>query len=594
MPPKRSIADYLNAPSRASPAKKHSPVRKNSPVKRRRVSEEPVYDNIVVASRQGNFNRACCPPQTIANMIAASAPIEQEKLSVIRCICGDTKEDVPDREFICCDECSVWQHNECMGVKAIPEEYYCERCRPTLHKALPDATVRGKKPWEERKKEAQHLTQRAQKLDSPHAPRDANTVLNVIATSALTPLSSCSPAPGNRAIPANDNTSTELETARPDTVSSHGSFASTLTSLESESSIEDAEPALPSPPNTTKALNRDSGNSFASFASAPSGSQSSSRRITKDGIPMVTNSDSDSVDIEDFEQSSDSGSLDDIDDLIARARERRKASPSAVLQTPYVDQTQNLGMKSSLRSSTRKETVRSSQVVPEPQKTYKFSLANLAKQMKKDAATEARINELEENARKEEEEAKTRAEAEQEEGEDDMLDERVVAAMKRTDALIEEIRFQFFELKEGHRVKRKEFPTSSLPESGWTSLLKDPHKRDQVLASGYAANMASVFPPSTEVLEWMFDQILHETRDHMAYAYTGILEACGAALVDSSLLGTESLGQCLLTLGCRQDVVNSMTGTPPSVLSSGNVKTARALPHGLKRFIEAIGSLSAR
>ncbi|KAJ9631886.1 hypothetical protein H2203_000286 [Taxawa tesnikishii (nom. ined.)] len=309
---------------------------------------------------------------------------------------------------------------------------------------------------------------------------------------------------------------------------------------------------------------------------------------------MVTNSDSDSVDIEDFEQSSDSGSLDDIDDLIARARERRKASPSAVLQTPYVDQTQNLGMKSSLRSSTRKETVRSSQVVPEPQKTYKFSLANLAKQMKKDAATEARINELEENARKEEEEAKTRAEAEQEEGEDDMLDERVVAAMKRTDALIEEIRFQFFELKEGHRVKRKEFPTSSLPESGWTSLLKDPHKRDQVLASGYAANMASVFPPSTEVLEWMFDQILHETRDHMAYAYTGILEACGAALVDSSLLGTESLGQCLLTLGCRQDVVNSMTGTPPSVLSSGNVKTARALPHGLKRFIEAIGSLSAR
>ena len=48
---------------------------------------------------------------------------------VTRCIC-DFKHD--DGYMICCDECSVWQHVECMQVdpKNLPENYLCEECEP--------------------------------------------------------------------------------------------------------------------------------------------------------------------------------------------------------------------------------------------------------------------------------------------------------------------------------------------------------------------------------------------------------------------------------------------------------------------------------
>lgn len=41
--------------------------------------------------------------------------------------------------FVQCDSCHVWQHGGCMGLNdesIIPEEYYCEKCKPEYHKIL--------------------------------------------------------------------------------------------------------------------------------------------------------------------------------------------------------------------------------------------------------------------------------------------------------------------------------------------------------------------------------------------------------------------------------------------------------------------------
>jgi len=77
--------------------------------------------------------------------------VEEEAEEIIRCVCGqyEEEEDVP-RAMICCDNCSAWQHNGCMGLAEDyePETYFCEQCKPETHKDLLAAIARGEKPWE--------------------------------------------------------------------------------------------------------------------------------------------------------------------------------------------------------------------------------------------------------------------------------------------------------------------------------------------------------------------------------------------------------------------------------------------------------------
>lgn len=75
---------------------------------------------------------------------------EEEEDELIRCICGKYEEEEDDpRSMICCDKCSAWQHNDCMGLPEdySPDKYYCEQCRPSDHKELLAAMKRGEKPW---------------------------------------------------------------------------------------------------------------------------------------------------------------------------------------------------------------------------------------------------------------------------------------------------------------------------------------------------------------------------------------------------------------------------------------------------------------
>ncbi|EGE77443.1 PHD finger domain-containing protein [Blastomyces dermatitidis ATCC 18188] len=81
------------------------------------------------------------------------APNDEED-EIIRCICGEYEEEEDvERDMICCDKCSAWQHNDCMGLTfpkgQEPAEYFCEQCKPENHKDLLDKMARGEKPWEE-------------------------------------------------------------------------------------------------------------------------------------------------------------------------------------------------------------------------------------------------------------------------------------------------------------------------------------------------------------------------------------------------------------------------------------------------------------
>ncbi|KAI8370593.1 uncharacterized protein BYT42DRAFT_95181 [Radiomyces spectabilis] len=52
--------------------------------------------------------------------------------SVTRCVCGEFHNV---GLMVQCDKCEVWQHCECVGLeeKDIPEQYYCEECKPENH-----------------------------------------------------------------------------------------------------------------------------------------------------------------------------------------------------------------------------------------------------------------------------------------------------------------------------------------------------------------------------------------------------------------------------------------------------------------------------
>lgn len=79
---------------------------------------------------------------------------EDEGDAIIRCICGYVEEDEDDeRKMIICDKCEAWQHNECMEISLddneLPDQYFCEQCRPDLHRELLDKVANGVRPWEE-------------------------------------------------------------------------------------------------------------------------------------------------------------------------------------------------------------------------------------------------------------------------------------------------------------------------------------------------------------------------------------------------------------------------------------------------------------
>ncbi|BFZ56673.1 Transcription factor bye1 [Savitreella phatthalungensis] len=107
-----------------------------------------------------------------------STAAADDSADAIRCVCGQTEEvEDDDKTFIQCDKCQVWQHAPCVGLSddAIPEQYFCEQCRPDLHKKLLRRLLGGKSV-KSRKPAQQSIRKRKRTSLGPVASTSAEAV----------------------------------------------------------------------------------------------------------------------------------------------------------------------------------------------------------------------------------------------------------------------------------------------------------------------------------------------------------------------------------------------------------------------------------
>ncbi|CAL1707272.1 unnamed protein product [Somion occarium] len=93
-------------------------------------------------------------------------PQEEEEAGVTRCICDGAGDD---ETMVECDSCHEWQHCQCMGLTpdTIPEEYFCERCRPELY---PDLAKKHAKRVRQSSSTSHHTTTGPSRSSRSHSP----------------------------------------------------------------------------------------------------------------------------------------------------------------------------------------------------------------------------------------------------------------------------------------------------------------------------------------------------------------------------------------------------------------------------------------
>jgi hypothetical protein len=108
--------------------------------------------------------------------------------------------------------------------------------------------------------------------------------------------------------------------------------------------------------------------------------------------------------------------------------------------------------------------------------------------------------------------------------------QRVLDAMKRTEAFNQEKTWSFFE-EDGNSVKdygnfidcAYDFPTYSLRPNGWEKNLIDSQTRNRVFLSGIVAEKAASGKVPVELLQWIFKRVSVEPKEELRLTYTKIL-----------------------------------------------------------------------
>ncbi|KAI6905130.1 hypothetical protein KC318_g5752 [Hortaea werneckii] len=302
-----------------------------------------------------------------------------------------------------------------------------------------------------------------------------------------------------------------------------------------------------------------SNKTFPSFSSTstlstapPMSSQSSSRRTVRNGLQVVTNSDSGSESEEE---------LLELDSFIPRKKprmtppeqERSDTSSSTTQEEPFTTRPERQSARVSDRNARNNKVDHATLRRPAspPHHQPKYSLAAMVAQKRKDDASAARVAKAQEamvTAEKEREERARLAAQEQDSaavaeglGVDSDEGARLKKALKRTGVGETEEKFEFFQRDIVFRQTHGDFPLDSLPDGqSWTKLFKDEATRMQTCVSGFATELAHLGLLNRQMISWFIEQIPVEENEELREAYVDVVCASSVqpGTVDAAALAS--------------------------------------------------------
>ncbi|RMZ21030.1 hypothetical protein D0859_14965 [Hortaea werneckii] len=370
--------------------------------------------------------------------------------------------------------------------------------------------------------------------------------------------------------------------------------------------------ASPSPtPRTQEQVPVASNKAFPSFSSTstlstapPMSSQSSSRRTVRNGLQVVTNSDSGSESDEE---------LPDLDSFIPR-KKLRLTPPEEERNDPLSSTSQGghftaRAGRQSARVSDRNarksnaDDVRLHRPASPPHHQPKYSLAAMVAQKRKDDASAARVARAQEAmvAADKEREERARLAAQQQAsaavaeglGVDSDEGARLKKALKRTGVGEVEEKFEFFQRDIVISQTHRGFPLESLPDGrSWTKLFKDEATRMQTCVSGFATELAQMGLLNKQTISWFIEQIPIEENEEPREAYVDVVRASSAH--------PETVDAAALT-SFRSFYYTALSPNEPNTHNVANVKRSgeekpatdlsEATP-GLRSFVRLMGACS--
>ena len=296
-------------------------------------------------------------------------------------------------------------------------------------------------------------------------------------------------------------------------------------------------------------MNNTSFNSMSSLTSVPLSSQaSSSRRIVKDGIPLVTNSDSGSA----------GDSEDELQDIVIPRKKMRMTPPPpaedeianaievpSTIKPPGQRHSGRISAGNSKKSqpSSRSHTPRRRLSPPPPRYANANSLLRLVREKEKREKAEARIREAEAAFETEQKNSEEKAQRERDLGgglkalvaEDSDEGERMMLAVERTEATGrgDEEWYYFRGVRDdavANGVVEEPRPDDIVAFAPWQGgqfkrlkeMVVDAGARKQAALSGFLAEVAGRYGLPPELLDWMFARLVREGREELCEAYVEV------------------------------------------------------------------------
>ncbi|TKA53779.1 hypothetical protein B0A55_13815, partial [Friedmanniomyces simplex] len=357
------------------------------------------------------------------------------------------------------------------------------------------------------------------------------------ASSSTPPKRSARTTPPKRSRPSSQEGTTDddLHHSSPTPSKQRAMMAVSVPSPKREMSPPPKTERAPAPSRAAAA----SFSSFSTLSSVPISSQTSSKRIVKNGLQAVTNSDSASADDSDDE-------LADIETFIPRKKPRMTPPPDHATRTVPLQDTVKPAHQQTTRlpdhsSRSRSHTPR---LPPSPPRTeYKHSLLNMVKANEKQQQQRTRVAEIEaqvaeaEKQRKAQEameeatnlDAQTMAAEIAENSEDG---ERLGTAIKRTEALQVEVTYNFFRENGAKASRLLVFPAKGLGEEPFAHIVRDEQAREQACLTGFMADLAAEGRLSPACISWFVRQMVYEPREELCEAY---VEVVRLAMLDQAV-----------------------------------------------------------